>query len=466
MTADAHSTGGVGPASTLAKVTADRPRGSAYVALGVAPFLIAGAFALYLPALRIGLLSDDYAVLMWARRLELASKDWGQLRPLPILAWWFIAQTTSGSRTPEALHALNIALHGLNAVLVSILAARLTTTRWAPIAAGALFLAMPVAVEPVAWGSAVFDVMMTTFALLLGAVATSRRELRPVDHVACLFLTVAMIASKETGVIAGPLVLLLYWTRWGQMNRGIAGLAAAQLLLAGSYTLVRELTGWLDHRLMPRPDVAGIGRMVSGAVRAFLLPLHRDIIQAHPVLATATAVVLAGLLLVWAFRWRSVPDGPRLAVLAVGGTLLCIGPAIRLFGITPDLQGTRYVYLAGAWWSIAFASALLEGWTTPARRIAAEVMAAILVTGAAMATRAHLEPWTAARAARDRVLLQLISIPPTCRQAAATGVPDNVSGAYVFRNGLNEALAVLGRSYEWVEPDHAAPECTVIVDVN
>ena len=81
------------------------------------------------------------------------------------------------------------------------------------------------------------------------------------------------------------------------------------------------------------------------------------------------------------------------------------------------------------------------------------------VVGAAMATRAHLEPWTAARAARDKVLLQLISLPPSCRQAAADGVPDNVSGAYVFRNGLNEALATLGRSFEWVDANRAAPEC-------
>jgi len=444
------------------------------VTMGVAALLMFGAFALYRPALRIGLLSDDYALLMWARRLELASRDWGQLRPLPIISWWMVAQATTVSGTPAALHALNIALHGVNALLVSVLAGRLTASRWTPIAAGALFLTLPVSVEPVAWGSGVFDVMMTTFALLLVVVATSRQELRPADHVVCLVLTIAMIASKETGVIAGPLVLLLYWTRWGRISRRIAGLASALLLLAGSYTLARELTGWLDHRLVPRPDLAGIGRLVAGAVRAFLVPLHRDVIQSHPALAVATTIVLTGLLIAWAFRWRHVPHGPRLAVLVVVGTLLCIAPAIRLFGIFPDLQGTRYVYLAGAWWSIGFASALLDGWTVPGRGpdksraplFLAGTVAVLVIAGAAAATRAHLAPWTAARAARDRVLLQLISIPPTCRQAAATGVPDNVSGAYVFRNGLNEALAVLGRSFEWVEPDRAAAECTVVVDVN
>ena len=48
---------------------------------------ISAAFVLYQPILRIGLLSDDYALLTWARRLELMPRDWGQIRPLPIVAW-------------------------------------------------------------------------------------------------------------------------------------------------------------------------------------------------------------------------------------------------------------------------------------------------------------------------------------------------------------------------------------------
>ena len=149
----------------------------------------------------------------------------------------------------------------------------------------------------------------------------------------------------------------------------------------------------------------------------------------------------------------------RIGVLAALGTLVCIAPAIRLFGITPDLQGTRYVYLAGAWWSIALAAALLDGWDTRSLRVATTAIAVLGIVSAASVTRRHLEPWTTARAVRDRVLQRLIAMPPTCLQAAAAGVPDNVAGAYVFRNGLNEALMTLGRSYEWVETERAAPEC-------
>jgi hypothetical protein len=149
----------------------------------------------------------------------------------------------------------------------------------------------------------------------------------------------------------------------------------------------------------------------------------------------------------------------RVTALAAAGTLLCVAPTIRIFGITPDLQGTRYVYLASAWWSILLALALLDGWRTQRARRIASAVAVLAVISAAAATRAHLEPWTDARRERDRILLRLISLPVSCRQVAATPATDNVAGAYVFRNGLNEALATLGRSYEWVDETRATPEC-------
>jgi len=447
----------VAPATEPPRVASRLP----LISVGVAVALIGGAFALYQPALRIGLLSDDYALLMWARRLELAPRDWGQIRPLPILAWWLLAQITAVSRTPAALHAFNVLLHGVNAFLVWALARRLTSARGSALAAGALFLAMPVSVEPVAWGSGVFDVMLTTFTLLLALVVTRRAELDAADQGLGLLLAVAMMGAKETGVVAAPLVLLLSWTRWSRLSRSAIVLATAQALLAAAYTGVRELTDRLDHRLVPRVDAAGVQRLASGLARAFVVPLHGDIIAAHPVAAVATGIFVIGTIVSWLVRCRRASASRRIAVLALAGTLVCVAPAIRLFGISPDLQGTRYVYLASAWWSIALGAALLEGWQVRRTEGVAAVAAVVAIGAAALVTRMHLQPWTAARVARDRVLLQLISVPPTCRQVAASGVPDNVAGAYVFRNGLNEALATLGRSYEWVEPERAAAECTI-----
>src|SRR5262249_37718148 len=153
-------------------------------------------------------------------------------------------------------------------------------------------------------------------------------------------------------------------------------------------------------------------RLISGTVRAFVVPLRGDLVEAHPILAAAVAITIVAVLVAWAVRWRHLPRGPRIAIMAAAGTVICVAPAIRLFGITPDLQGTRYVYLAGAWWSIALGSALLDGWTRTSLRAVFAGLAIVLVAGAAVATRIHLQSWTAARVARDKVLLQLISLPP------------------------------------------------------
>jgi hypothetical protein len=434
------------------------------VTLFASALTISTAFVLYQPILRNGLLSDDYALLMWARRFELMPRDWGQIRPLPIMVWWLLSQATSAADTPAALHAFNVALHAINALLVGVIAARLTTLRGAAPAATAIFLTMPVAVEPVAWGSGVFDVMLATSGLALGIVATTRPRLNTAEQALCMLLTTAMLATKETGVIAGPLFLLLHWTRWGRIDRTAVIIATAQTLLAGTYALLRELTGRLDHRLSPRVDLDGVQRVLSGVGRAVLVPLHRDVVMAHPLLAIGFAMAVVVVLTAWVVRCRHMPHTIRIAALAAMGTLLCVAPTIRIFGITSDLQGTRYVYLASAWWSIALGVALVEGWRTRATQVAGMTAVVVLALGAAAATRAHLDPWITARRERDRILLQLISLPLSCRQVAATAATDNVAGAYVFRNGLNEALATLGRSFEWVDETGAAPQCQVNLD--
>jgi hypothetical protein len=421
---------------------------------------IAAAFALYQPVLQIGLLSDDYALVMWARRLELMPRDWGQLRPLPILTWWLLAQVTSSAGLPVALHALNVAMHGLNAGLVGIIAMRLTGSRGAALTSAAVFLTLPIAVEPVVWASGVFDVMLATLALTLGLIATGRSPLHRLDQGLAALLAAAMMATKETGVIAAPLFLLLYWARWALVDRSAFVAAGVQAALAVTYVSVRELTGWLDHRLTPQPDLDSIRRLLSGIGRAFILPLHRDLVIAHPIVATACATGVVAILSLWLLRGRHLPQTWRVAVLAAAGSLVCVAPTIRIFGVTPDFQGSRYVYLAGAWWSIAVASALMDGWRARTPRLAAAT-AAVVVVAAGLATRAQLEPWTLAVRERDRILLRLISLPASCRRVASTPATDNVAGAYVFRNGLNEALATRGRSYEWVDSTQAAPECQV-----
>ena len=73
----------------------------------------------------------------------------------------------------------------------------------------------------------------------------------------------------------------------------------------------------------------------------------------------------------------------------------------------------------------------------------------------------HFQPWREARRVRDGVLLKLSTLPPSCFRVHARNVPDHVRGAYVFRNGLTEAAASIGRRYEFVREAQADEECHV-----
>ena len=117
---------------------------------------------LYVPVLTSGLFADDFVLLQAAREGRLTV--WTELfRPTMFVVWRIADRMTSQVAT--LLHAINIALHVLNGVMVTALAYRAGLSRRAGIAAGLLFLCFPAAVEAVAWPSGIQDVLMTSFVL-------------------------------------------------------------------------------------------------------------------------------------------------------------------------------------------------------------------------------------------------------------------------------------------------------------
>src|SRR5690606_31134816 len=132
--------------------------------------LFAAAALLYANTLSLGLFSDDFVLLrralggQWMEQAEF-------VRPVPLAIWQVLYAIASH---PAALHALNIALHGLNAVLVYLLARRLGLGPAGAAAAGALFVAFPGSVEAVVWPAAVHDLLVAACALAFVLLAGRR----------------------------------------------------------------------------------------------------------------------------------------------------------------------------------------------------------------------------------------------------------------------------------------------------
>ena len=70
----------------------------------------AAGLALYAPALSLGLLSDDYIFVASPIVIE----SWQFFRPLPLTFWKMVFPVAGAA----GLHALNIAIHCLNACLL------------------------------------------------------------------------------------------------------------------------------------------------------------------------------------------------------------------------------------------------------------------------------------------------------------------------------------------------------------
>ncbi len=130
----------------------------------------AGALLLYWPALRIGLLSDDFVLTIRAIHFQYGFANPEFFRPLPLLAWTALLHAGAGA---TGLHLTSVLLHGVVACLTVALAMPFAASRMQAVLAGLLVLAFPASVEPVSWASGVFDVSAT--ALIISAVLIGRR---------------------------------------------------------------------------------------------------------------------------------------------------------------------------------------------------------------------------------------------------------------------------------------------------
>ncbi len=419
------------------------------------------AVALYRPMLHIGLLADDFALLDLARTLDLMPRRWEYLRPVGLASWWAVAGIGGDGDVAFRLHLLNVLLHGVNAALVGIFAVWLGRSVAVAAFASVLFLAWPIAVEPVVWCSGTFDVQLTTYALVLCLVVVKRPVLRLRDYVVCLGLGVLMLGTKETGVIAGPLALFTHWARWGYRSRGAYGVTAMLSALALAYAVVRHMAGRLDPRVMPSPDGQAVRRLFTQSFGALFVPLHDGLLNKVPLAALLVPIGLVVLVVIWLRRWQSAPEDARLALFAAGGVVLALAPTITPFGVGGNLQGSRYLYLPSAIWVVALSAAVLDGCASRrAGRWVSYGVAAVSAVVAALAVTMHFQPWHDAQRVRDLVLLKLAAVPASCVRVYVP-VPDHVSGAYVFRNGLTEGATSIGRTFDFVSEDQADEECRV-----
>lgn len=393
----------------------------------VLPAMLLGALLLYLPSLTVGMLSDDFVLLAAAEAGNLWPAGWQHVRPVPLALWALV--TAFGAGAP-VLHGLNLVLHGLTGYLTDSLGTELGVPARGAVVAGALFVAHPSAVEAVTWLSGIQDVLMAS--LVMGYLVAALRG-RPWLAMACL---VVATLTKESAVCA-PLLLLVLGIRrqipWTTL--------AASAAWAGAFAVTRLYVKPADDFFEPVTGYFAKEFFVS-LFGSLAMPFTRAQLWEHPWSFSALVLSLSLLMALAIVRLRD-RDLWRTAALGAGWAFAAALPVYSYFHVSPDLQGSRYLYLPAVGWCLLLASAAFR-----VPHATGRVAILVLLAGWGAGTFAHQQRWRAAAAHRDVVLdrAAAAALASGCGNSQFRSGPDSHAGAYVFRNGIGEAAARSGLS--------------------
>jgi hypothetical protein len=449
------------PAEARSTVPHHQPVVSWYAAIAVS--FAAIAFLEYGSALRIGLLSDDFVLAGWAAKREWVHlAETGFVRPVVPLFW--AALSFLPGPLDLTLHGTNVLLHALNAVLIVALAARLRMGRFESVVAGLLFLTSPALTEAVVWCSGMQDVLMTTLGLsaILAATAVGIVSEKPrvaggrlgalpdpvrtgVSVLLAVGSAALALGVKETAVVIPALAGVAAWAVPPGPRRGIpTRTLAAMMLVALLYATYRVAS----H--VPSTYGQGASRYLAKQliVEPFATlaePWSAVWIQAHPFAALIRALVIVGLLIAGFLSWRRDAAAFRRATALAVWVVLAVLPVLSLFHVSPTLEGSRYVYLPAVGFAMLLASLMAALARTASRDSAPVLIGALFLVFAAPSVRplgAEIGRWNDAARLRDAILGQVAGDVDfaRCRSFTAAAPVDNVDGAYVFRNGLDQAL--------------------------
>jgi len=365
------------------------PGGRSAVLLGVAIIIVA-AIVPYLGTLGAGFVFDDHILIVknpalrspagvpgfFARGTWPSSigRDTATYRPLVLLTF-FAVHHVAGPQ-PSVFHAVNVALHALNAVLVLLLLRRLGARDGVAALMGALVFAVhPVHVESVAWISGLTDVLMTTFVLV-----TLQFYAHPSRGAYAIALGSAALAllAKEPAVVIPVLVLahdalLLHRVRWARVL-GLVGVVAVYLAVRRTVLGATVNTPHLSFDAMLRA-----GDYMLGYVNLVLAPVAAGLYLAPParmvgVLGATVAVMIVTGVAAWAWRDRAVLFG---AVVFVA----TLAPALSLVFNVGATYAQRFLYLPSVAVALLVARLPIGNWRTSATAIGAVALAVATFVG-------------------------------------------------------------------------------------
>lgn len=432
----------------------------AHLALGLLAFgPVIGAF----------FLSDDFfylSAIAHSHGPDVLLLQPGVFRPLHVASW--LLDYRLWGMNPIGYHLTNIVGHCIAAFLVFLVAKHLLgrvasepVASSASVLAGLVFLLHPSHTEAVSWIIGRHDVFATLFVLCSWlAYAQFRRTSRRAYVATSVAAFLVALLFKES-VITFPLVLVAHET-WVALSfgsranrpilRGVMKWPGLYLAVVVVYLLARRLfTGDVvaGYELaFVRPTASTI--FANGAATVFrsffpyipvqLLPVAPRIgLSNIGVVVVGVAGLATGLALIYRTWTHPTPIRLLVGFLSVS-LLLCMLPTIGGGASLIDSEGERYAYLPSVFASILVG--LLLATVARHRALGASLVVVVLLVEGAFLELSN-ENWRKA-GELSQGILAAVQAEPGEDQPAILLVPDSLNGAFIFRNGLQEAQELLG----------------------
>jgi tetratricopeptide (TPR) repeat protein len=340
----------------------------------------------------------------------------------PLTSWSHMLDVQLFGLAPMGPHAVNLALHALNAVLLVLVLYRLTGAWWRSLAVGALFALHPLRVESVAWVSERKDVL-SGLLFLLTLEAYRRWAARPggLRHsVLIVVFVLGLMAKPMLVTVPFVLVLLDVWPlgRWralgqravgrergaGAPARPLLGLLAEKwplFALAASSSVVTFFVQREGGAVIPVEKIPPVYRLVNALLSYWRYAAKTfwpdDLAVLYPFPRTTSwntaAAAAAGLVAVTAALLLQARKRPYLTV----GWLWYLGmlvPVIGLVQVGSQAYADRYTYLPAIGLLVAlvwFAGDLVS--VSRTRRAAAAIALALVLAALSAATARQVAVW-------------------------------------------------------------------------
>ena len=340
------------------------------------PVLALAALVLvsYFPSLQAGFVWDDATTFIEAPPVRTWAGLWqiwfapshitgeGHYWPITYTTFWL--EHKLWGFAPMGYHAVNLALHFANTVLLLSLLRRLAVPgAWF---AAAVFAVHPVHVEAVVWVIARKDLLATLFSL--SACRVWIRSMAPTPGkpgrtpigawLLTLLLYVAGMLSKTVAVTLPAVLLLWHWWKQERVTArdglrllpffavGLA-VAAANTAYYASNDDIDFGYSLIERMLLAAQAIGFYGAKLVWPADLVVVYPHWEVSTTNGLAwlcAAGTAVVVAGL---WLLR-RRIGKGPLVAVLFFVVTLLPVLGFIDYSYMEFSFAADRYQYLASA----------------------------------------------------------------------------------------------------------------------